>query len=488
MPRKLKLTNVGPIAALELTAPDSGLLVLKARNGRGKTSALEAIESAITGQGKLPVRDGALRAEVEAFGVTLTVGRKAKRSGELEVTSLHGRLDVGHLVDPGLKSPEAADAQRIKALIQIAGVRPSTELFAGLFRDREEFERIVPPAAGESADLPTMAGIVKRSLEAAARSTEGAAEHAMGRAKAAEAAAGDTRVDALPDREAAQDTLSDAIATRERIRADERNAIEARRRWRTAKDALEDATLEHKGPTVAQADADVKQAAAHCTEAETAVRAAQEALRVAESDAKAATIALRHATAIRSAAAEHAKALEGWQAIVDAPLPAQPDPQDVMEADLRVELAHEAVSRAVIVHEALRHHAARKTALEEAAALRSQADRLRNAAGGVDEILSECVSRAGTPLRVEAGRLICDTHRGPTLFAELSQGERWRMALDVAIERVGEAGCIPISQECFEGLDPQNRAAIAKHLADRGALGITAEASGDDEIVTETLP
>ena len=45
----LTLTDVGPVKSLKLEVPeDGGVVVLRARNGRGKTKTLEAIESAIT--------------------------------------------------------------------------------------------------------------------------------------------------------------------------------------------------------------------------------------------------------------------------------------------------------------------------------------------------------------------------------------------------------------------------------------------------------
>ncbi len=99
----IELTNIGPIEHLVIPVPErGGLCVLRGRNGRGKTKALEAVESALTGRGKLDVRDGALRGEVEAFGVTLKIGRSTRRTGELEVQSLDGRLSPAELVDPGL--------------------------------------------------------------------------------------------------------------------------------------------------------------------------------------------------------------------------------------------------------------------------------------------------------------------------------------------------------------------------------------------------
>ena len=98
---------------------------------------------------------------------------------------------------------------------------------------------------------------------------------------------------------------------------------------------------------------------------------------------------------------------------------------------------------------------------------RAEADRLRKAAG-TDEVLSGVVSKSGSPLRVEAGRLVLDTHRGATYFGDLSHGERWKMAIDIAIEAVGPNGVLTVPQECWEGLDEIARKAIAEHVQGPG--------------------
>ena len=97
------------------------------------------------------------------------------------------------------------------------------------------------------------------------------------------------------------------------------------------------------------------------------------------------------------------------------------------------------------------------------------------------------VARSGSPLRVEAGRLVLDTHRGATYFADLSHGERWKIALDIGIDAVGENGVLTIPQEAYESLDPVNRRSIAEHVYGRGVVIITAEASEDEVLTAEVF-
>jgi hypothetical protein len=91
--------------------------------------------------------------------------------------------------------------------------------------------------------------------------------------------------------------------------------------------------------------------------------------------------------------------------------------------------------------------------------------------------LSEQINKLGVDLAVMNGRLYYDTSRGPTLYDELSAGERWRIALDIVIEIAGADSLLSIPQECWEALDPANQMAIAKHCQSRGVALFTAEAT-----------
>jgi hypothetical protein len=80
---------------------------------------------------------------------------------------------------------------------------------------------------------------------------------------------------------------------------------------------------------------------------------------------------------------------------------------------------------------------------------------------------------------------VTDTGRGPTYYAELSEGERWKMALDIAVQAVGQGGLIVVPQAAWEGLDPVNRSLIATHAKSSGVVVVTAEADDGDLAATE---
>jgi predicted ATPase len=145
MIRMVEIQNVGPIEKLSIPLPASGVVVLRGRNGVGKSHALAAIDSLISGRGKPPCRDGAEKGLVEGFGARLTIGRSQRRTGEAEVITLEGRLDISQLVQPPLKDEEAADRQRIKALVQLSGQSADLEAFAHIIPQGMTVDELVPP-------------------------------------------------------------------------------------------------------------------------------------------------------------------------------------------------------------------------------------------------------------------------------------------------------------------------------------------------------
>lgn len=484
----IDLTDVGPVQHISIAVPEAGgLIVLRGRNGSGKTKTLEAVESALTGRGKLQVRDGTLRGRVEAFGVALTLGRSCRRVGELEVTSLDGRLSVAELVDPGIKSPDAADAKRIKALVQLAGIAPSAELFWPLAGGREPFEEVVGTAALAADDVVSMAERVKRDFESAARKEESQADHAEGRARGAREAAAGIDVTAPDDGDALQ-SLFEAAIRRQATLDEQLDAYNlATRRAHDAAAKLAAAQTEYRGPPPAVAFQVLQDARALVAASEFAERSAEQVLRQAQAALVQARSRAGEALVVFDAAVLHDSTTGDWQQTLDEAVPQRPDTAAFSAAEEAVDQARGGVEAGALVRRAKQHLAEAAKAAEEAVLHRSRAESLREAAGGTDDVLSTLVARTGSALRVEAGRLVLTTGRGATYFADLSHGERWKLALDVAIDQVGERGVLTIPQEAYESLDPTNRRLLAEHVRGRGVIVLTAEASDDDEVTAEVV-
>jgi hypothetical protein len=580
----LEITNIGPVPNFKLTVPDDGgVVVLRARNGRGKTKTLETYEKAISGRGSLDVRDGQVAGEFNGFGVSINVTSRTTRSGELEVESLEGKFSVATLVEPPVKDPEAADIRRIKALVQLSNVLPSAELFHSIVSSKEEFAQLVGSSALEAKDLVTMAELIKRDLQVVAREVEKQLRTAETNARAARAAAEGIDTNVETDAATLQEALNAAIRHEERLNAQRSEAVRGREIFDAATLQLQRAESEYNGPTIAaaiaaeelakaaqvaaeepvrvlseqvrtakhvaelagqklsscstaarQARAEEGKAKAAVSDAAATVRSLEEQLRLArqhlstaedqfkqwtskaaeasqseiaakdaatETSATAnqlkvqlqaakqgnelACQAMANCSAARKTAEQHDAAMAKWRQQLESAVPVEPAPELLTEAAAAIKRCHEAndlAGRARRANEQLEN--ARRFD-EVAKQHQKRADSLRNSADRTDNVLSEIVSQFSNVLRVEAGRLVLDTDRGVTNFGDLSQGERWKIALDIAADVLGERGVMVIPQEAWESLDPTNRTLVRNHVKRRRITILTAEASDDEEIVAE---
>jgi hypothetical protein len=116
-----------------------------------------------------------------------------------------------------------------------------------------------------------------------------------------------------------------------------------------------------------------------------------------------------------------------------------------------------------------------------------RAKHLREIAGSVDEVLSGLVAKVATDVKVAAGRLVTTTKRGNTYFADLSPGERWKMAIGIAVKVLGRGCLLVVPQECWEALDPINRQVVAEAAVASGVVILTALPTDDEIIKAEVI-
>ncbi len=483
MSKTAEIRNIGPIERILIPVPaDGGVIVFRGKNGVGKTHALQAIDRTLSGRGdRLPIRDGQLKAVVEGWGVKLTIGKSTSRIGEAEVHSLEGKLDVSAVVDPGIKDPEKADAQRIRALVALVGAAPDPALFLPLFGSQANFDRIVNPSSLTHSDLVALAGAIKRDLEAASRKAAAEATNAEARADAARKAAEGVDLEAPTDAKALQGELEAAIGEKSRLEASGAAAVTALRHAEAAKTALARATATYKGQTIDDAHAALENAKVEADAACKAVGEAERALQAARARSSEASAKRDQCVISLEAAHHHVNLTAEWQEQIDAAANVFPiNPGDLVRAASAVDQCRQRVETGAVVRRAKAQLAEAEQFDRAKATHSAEAEALRDAARAVDNVLSDVVSRAGVPLRVEpvnlALRLTTETNRGRTCFGELSDGERWRIALDIAIKAVGAGGELTIGQAGWQDLDSANRAAIAERAREAGVLIYTAQA------------
>jgi len=287
-----------------------GLVLLTGDNGSGKSETLScarALMGSADDKKSLRPRDGEKSGSVEGCGVAIKVGRSNRETGELTVAALEDRLDIADLVDPGIADPNAADARRLKSLIRVAGVKADLDLFSDLLGDTFEIDAKVM----KEPDLINMAGGVKRSLEAKARSEENKAEACGVEAATCLKSVEGVDITGESDEAALQAAYREAANRDAEVKQRQLSAEQAQEAQCKAREALATANRQYDGPTLEWANDLHDAAAATHQERMRAVRDLEESLMAARRFAEQSREALVQAEATLNAAANHARTAEG---------------------------------------------------------------------------------------------------------------------------------------------------------------------------------
>ncbi len=458
------IDNVGPIEHLDIDIPEGGgVVVLLGRNGAGKSLALEATQKLLGGKTKPTASDGAAKGKVSGFGARISVASRITRSGKLEATSLEGSFDLASLVDPGILDPEAADAKRIKALLSLLGLDADPSLFYELVDGEAGYMQL---GIEQTDDVVLMARRIKSKLELRARDQESVADKLIGESSAMLKDVGDFPPSICRDVEGLQSQLETAIRLQSEIAVRVDHASKDGLARRTAEAAL--AGLPETQAHTLETSHDEWKAKAEKLHAEMAV------------------LERKHNEAI----SEQARLYEAWQAEVqrdsdrdvfaatlDAAAVEAPTVAQITKAADDIGDCRERIAQATLAVAADEKAVGANAKRKQSEVARDTADRYRESARSTDDVLSGVVAQLDVGLKVIGGRLCTETKRGSTPLSELSHGERWKIAIDLGVKRVGERGVLAIPQESWESLDPRNRELIHDHAQKRGVVIITAEAA-----------
>jgi energy-coupling factor transporter ATP-binding protein EcfA2 len=469
--QEIQIKNIGPIASVTIPVPEAGgVVVLTGRNGSGKSHALEAVRAATTGKGKPPLKDMAKSGSVRVAGVTMTVARSVRRQGELQVETLDSRLSIADLVDPGFVDPERADAKRIKALVGLSKADISEGDLHGFPENRQGFEsgRSCCGHGGVAQAPEYRRERVRETLGEGRSGGSGYPRIADRRPGYANRSGSGAR--------AGHDGITGAGCPAKTVRVggsgqgEDRGALE-----RLA--GLPVVDLDLALQEAARLEVETAQKKARALQLKTEYEEALAQYKKSAED-------LRIAGAHYDSKSEQAKLRDELERQIQEAHVEPPSADALSAATAELESAKVAQSLAaqqqVMAQQRERADALTLSAQEYA----DEAKELREKARQTDEVLSEIVAEIpACPLRVIDGRLVTNTKRGATFYSDLSAGERWRIALDIAIQAVGTGGLLVIPQEAWEGLDPANRAAIDAQAKAAKVVVLTAECSADDGIV-----
>lgn len=483
----LTVENLGPIEHAEFAFPSLGVHVLTGPNGSGKTTLLDAVSASAAGEGRLPLRDGKNRGKVSCAGATITLGKATRHTGVCEVQHLEGRFDLSVLVDPKLKSPEACDNARIKALVTLMGIEADPKMFRGA-DEFADFDQVVPVDSLETTDPVEMARRVKAAYDTRAREAEKEAEREDSHAQAC-APPADLDLSGEHDADKLLEAVQEATRQAQAVQSQREEWARARALADEARNTL--ATL--SGPAVTS---ELSSLTVELVSTRDCLSGATQKVLYCEEQLQLAREELKRwedrADALQGqvdSLSSQSTAIEAAEKIVSSfeALECPPDDAVAVASDA-VHAAKQALDRGAMIRAAL--HNAEKAASHRRAAqeARDRALRYRDAGRATDDALSAAIQCEA--LRVEsdgkATRLVCDTDRGKSIpFHDLSEGERWKIAIDIAADQVGEGGLIVIPQHAWEALDGANRIAVHRHAVERKVRIITAEASADPEAPKE---
>ena len=483
--QKINVKNMGPVKSISVDPlKGGGIIVFVGGQGTGKSTILAAVTKRLSGQDTaidLQPRDGTTVGELWIGSAKLTVRRGQKRNtGELEVAHIEGRFNISHLVDPGIKDPIAADQARIKALAVLSGLTAKPSDFYDAVGGQEAFDELgVDP---DTSDPIVLAGRTSRALQANARKCEkkSTAEFAASKAKSDEAAKVDMTRES--DGIVLQSAYVGALSLVAELKTKQLQFETQQTAIATASKSLED--LEPPGVSI-------EEATKALSDQEFSLAAARKEMDKARADLARATVdeGLRQNSAIQAKQVlelvqTHATTVAAIKEVI-ASAQLEPVSDDTSAA---AEKARQEASSAIEVGVAVRQaKAIAVEALEHqkwAEASQKHAETLRDQSRAVDEILSGLIP-AGN-LRIDEGRIVTTTDRGSELFSELSDGERARLAIEVAVPQLPKEGLLIAPQWMWEGWTKSTQEAVWAKLKEHGVEMLTAEAR-DGELAVEVF-
>lgn len=485
--RVISIKNVQAITEVELPIlEEGGVIEFLGDNGSGKSTALDAVKALMkNGDPNLTCRDGTLKGTVSGFGATLTISKRKSHSGQLTIEGIDGGLNVGTIIDPGIKDVLSADAKRIKALLGVSGLTPNTKSFLKIFRDEAEFLKVVDQAKLASAtDYVEMATRIKLDLDKAARTAEQKAADLQKKADAKRAGIENVDIADAKPAEHYQAEYESAVREKARLEAVADEVEKATERFDEAQRKLnESASSEESSEAIApeitrgveELDKIVKQIESLQDE--------QAALqkKLVESEHE-------HDLLVQKfkLAKQHEEQRAEWEATIQAAMPALLPEEKLEEAEQAVKDALESMERGAIARKAIE-------SIEEADSIQADADweaaiaeHYREAAKKTDDVLSSLITNLGHDLFVQDGRLVTKTpKRGDTLFGDLSPGESATLAIDIVVDCMDTVKpdrdyLLVIDQPVWESMDQSNREKIRDKVRERKVSLVTGRcASGE---------
>lgn len=458
--------HIGPIDRFSCPIPTGGgVIELNGRNGSGKSILLRAIDLASDRKAD-PVtpKDGHTEGKLSLPGVVLRVSRKSRKDGQLDFETIEGKLSISEVIDPELVDPKAADAKRIKAVLATSGAEADKRKFYRIAKSGpKEWNAIIQDDTRDAADYVDMAKLIKRDYMKAALDREKAADSLEAQAAAKEdSVKGIVTLNVKPA-DVLEKEYADTLAARSELEARDKLATETAAKLAEAREKIDAAKANRIDPEETHRTLerlrDIR--VQLCKDFDELTVKLEAARRAMESN----DIAIKHAADQHDAAGRAAAQLAEWEKTLLAGTVEPVDAQELAQSKQRALEASDAIKHGMEARRAIATQAESVELRNRADETKREAERLRGSAKQTDEVLSSLVKEIVPELWVDDGRLYTTTEeRGPTLFAELSDGQRAKLALRIAIgaltvkvdeqgEILSDPGFVTLEQKHWEGID-----------------------------------
>jgi hypothetical protein len=483
------IENFGPIERAAFRFVPGRITVVYGSNGAGKSEsqiAGDVLAGVLGARDKIKLREGAESGRISGFG--REVKFTAKRStitGELEVLIVEEGFSLARFVDPGFKTAESNDRQRLKDLASVLGIEVDhdavCQLVAGLDaerfkvsesadpidkkaeaitaiekRERTIYNRIVSEKTTKAKDPAEYVASLKTDCDRVALESEKTALVLTAEADALE----DTLPDALPDVETDPEVLSaalaDAVNAKRDLQRRDESAADAERLAKLAEGVLTGG----QGQSVADASAAVLAADVEVQESATLIHDMEAALERERVRLQGLKRRFDEANAAMEAAEARRDELEKARKDLAAKI-VRPTAEEWTKAEAGIKSAEDAIQSGAKVREAVETRRKIKERRDEAIENTKEAESLRLAAKECVGLLIEPINSLHCGIEIdEAWRLIFTEHPlrdgGRCPVEELSDGERWTLVVRLLVGVVGGndvEAFVAIPQSALEGLD-----------------------------------